>query len=308
MSETIDRVRKFNRSWTEVLGLLDQGLLETDHSLAEARVIFELAQKDSWERRALRDRLGMDASFLTRVVSRLEDGGFVRVAPSPEDGRAIVLTLTDAGRAASGMLDGRSVAQIEELIAPLSEDQQCVLTESMTVISRLVRLPAATRTVSLRPLQAGDMGWVIGRHGSIYADEFGWDADFEALVAQIVVDFHTCFKTGRDNAWIADVDGARAGCVFLCERDSDTAQLRILLVEPWARGLRLGSRLVDTCIDFARDAGYSKMMLWTNDVLTSARRIYQEAGFVLVDEEPHHSFGVDLVGQNWELSLRRSVR
>jgi DNA-binding MarR family transcriptional regulator/GNAT superfamily N-acetyltransferase len=303
VESTIDRIRQFNRTWTEVLGLLDQGLLATEHSLAEARVIFELAQRTSWERHELRDRLGMDASFLTRVLNRLEGSELVESRPSPSDGRALVVSLTAAGLDAFRVLDGRSVAQIEDLVGPLSGDQRSAVAEAMTVIAEVVHPKAAERRVSFRGLEAGDMGWVIQRHGAIYADEFGWDADFEALVARIVADYHTDLKPGRENAWIVEVDHARAGCVFCCERDATTAQLRILLVEPWARGLNIGSDLVDCCVTFVRQAGYSKMMLWTNDVLVSARRIYQAAGFRLVEEEPHHSFGHDLVGQNWELDL-----
>ena len=179
-----------------------------------------------------------------------------------------------------------------------------MLVEAMAAIGIMTRPDLAPRTVTIRGLQAGDMGWVIQRHGAIYADQFGWNADFEGLVARIVADYHANFVPGRENAWIAEVDGVRAGCVFCCQRDADTAQLRILLVEPWARGFGLGSRLVDECITFARDAGYSEMMLWTNDVLISARRIYEAAGFQLAEEEAHHSFGHDLVGQNWTLSLR----
>jgi GNAT superfamily N-acetyltransferase len=158
--------------------------------------------------------------------------------------------------------------------------------------------------VELRGLQPGDLGWVISRHGALYAEEFGWTTDFEALVAGVAADYHTSFVPGRCNAWIAELDGQPAGCVFCCQRDEQTAQLRLLLVEPWARGRQVGSRLVQACIDFARQAGYPAIMLWTNDVLVSARRIYEAAGFVLVDFEPHHSFGHDLVGQNWWLSLR----
>ena len=155
----------------------------------------------------------------------------------------------------------------------------------------------------MRGLDSGDLGWVIQRHGEIYRDEYGWDISFEALVAEIVAAYFANHRPGREQAWIADVDGSRAGCVFCCQRDAETAQLRILLVEPSARGLGIGRRLVDECIDFARGAGYRTIMLWTNDVLVSARRIYEAAGFELVDEEPHHSFGHDLVGQNWELAL-----
>lgn len=302
--DTVARIRGFNRTWTEVLGLLDQGLLRTDHSLAEARVIFELAQRDDWERLELRQRLGMDASFLTRVVSRLEESGLVVSRPSERDGRAVVLGLTESGRTAFSVLDGRSISQIADLVGPLGASQRAQLVEAMSVITQLVRPDAMERLVEFRSLAAGDMGWVIERHGAIYADEFGWNADFEVLVASIVADFHTNLKPGRETAWIAEVDGARAGCVFCCERDADTAQLRILLVEPWARGLHLGRRLVDQCIEFAANAGYTKMTLWTNDVLVSARRIYEAADFELVDSEEHHSFGHDLVGQNWERNLR----
>jgi DNA-binding MarR family transcriptional regulator/N-acetylglutamate synthase-like GNAT family acetyltransferase len=304
MEKAVDRVREFNRGWTEVLGLLDQGLLQTDHSLAEARVLFELAQRQSWERQELREKLGMDASFLTRVLGRLESQDLVESTRSEADGRALVVELTGAGRKAFEILDRRSAEQVGELLAPLTSEQRSTLTESMTVISRLVRPGPVDSDIRLRGLEPGDMGWVIGRHGAIYRDEFGWDSDFEALVAGIVANYHSNLKPGRERAWIAEVDGARAGCVFCCERDSETAQLRILLVEPWARGLGLGSRLVDECVTFARDAGYAKMMLWTNDVLVAARRIYEAVGFKLVEEEQHHSFGHDLIGQNWELDLR----
>ncbi len=174
----------------------------------------------------------------------------------------------------------------------------------MALLANSVRPRAdAARVVSIRGLEIGDLGWAVQRHGEIYADEFGWDRSFEGLVARIAADYFENYKPGRESAWIAEVDGTRAGCVFCCERDATTAQLRILLVEPWARGLGLGARLVDECIGFARNAGYSTLMLWTNDVLVAARRIYQAAGFVLVEEERHHSFGHDLVGQNWELPL-----
>ncbi len=303
MADVIDRVRRFSRTWTEVIGLLDQGLLDTEHSLTEARVIFELAQRERWERQELRDRLDIDASFLSRVLGRLQGKGLVTARPSASDGRALDLSLTPAGRATFEVLNSRSIEQIEGLLAPLSREQREHLMEAMTVITRLLRPGSGEGEVGLRPLRPGDMGWVISRHGAIYHDEYGWDIDFEGLVAGIVADYHRNLKPGRENAWIAEVDGTRAGCVFCCERDHETAQLRILLVEPWARGLGLGTRLVDECIAFARRAGYPRMMLWTNDVLVSARRIYEAFGFELVAEETHHSFGHDLVGQNWELDL-----
>jgi DNA-binding MarR family transcriptional regulator/GNAT superfamily N-acetyltransferase len=272
--------------------------------LTEARVIFELAQRPSWERLELRYRLGMDASFLTRVLSRLEERGLIVVGPSATDGRALDVALTDAGRAAYAVLDARSTEQIEHLLAGLTDDQRHTLQESMAVITKLLRPGSGEGLVTVRGLEAGDMGWVVQRHGAVYADQFGWDSDFEALVARIVADYHDDLRPRREGAWIAEVDGARAGCVFCCQRDDSTAQLRILLVEPWARGAGVGTRLVDECISFAKAAGYARLVLWTNDVLVSARRIYQAAGFRLVDEERHHSFGHDLVGQHWELALR----
>jgi DNA-binding MarR family transcriptional regulator/GNAT superfamily N-acetyltransferase len=304
MTDVIESIRRFNRHWTEVLGLLDQGLLATEHTLAEARVLFELAQHGGrGERMALRDRLGMDPSFLTRVLQRLTEKGLVETSRSAIDGRRMDLRLTDRGRAAFDVLDSRSVGQIEDLLAPLTAGQRATVAEDMTVLSHLVAPDHRRRAVDVRGLRPGDLGWVVQRHGEIYHDEFGWDTDFEALVARIVADYWTDRTPGREFAWIAEVDGARAGCVFCVQRDVATAQLRLLLVEPWARGLRIGARLVDECISFARRAGYARMVLWTNDVLVAARRIYTAAGFVLIAEEPHHSFGHDLVGQTWELDL-----
>jgi DNA-binding MarR family transcriptional regulator/GNAT superfamily N-acetyltransferase len=304
-TDTIERIRAFNRSWTEVLGLLDRHLLDTDHTLTEARVLFELGRaRRGVERLELRDKLQIDQSFLGRVVSGLQRAGLVTVTRDRADGRRHRLTLTADGRAAYRELDKRSARQIDSLVAPLTGDQRRLLVEAMTVIPAVVRPGALdSADVEVRALEPGDLGWVVARHGAIYADEFSWNTDFEGLVAQIVADYHANHRPGRDNAWIATVAGARAGCVFCVELDSITAQLRILLVEPWARGLGIGARLVDDCIAFARDAGYSTMMLWTNDILVAARRIYQKAGFVLTEEEHHHSFGHDLVGQNWTLPL-----
>jgi DNA-binding MarR family transcriptional regulator/predicted N-acetyltransferase YhbS len=302
--DDIARVRRFNRRWTQVLGLLDQSLLATEHSLTEARVIFELASGERTERMALRRQLGIDDSFLTRVLRGLEANGLVAVSPSTVDGRRRDLVLTEQGRAAFAELDRRSNEQVAGLLAPLSADQRRLVGDAMTVITNVLD-PGDDRRIALRDLASGDLGWVIERHGEIYADEFGWSIDFEGLVARIVADFWASRAPGRERAWIAEVDGVRAGCVLCVERDPECAQLRILLVEPWARNLGIGRRLVDDCVAFARHAGYQQVVLWTNDVLVSARRIYEAAGFHLVDEEPHHSFGHDLVGQNWALDVAR---
>lgn len=301
--DPIAAVRTFNRRWTEVLGLLDKDLLQSDHSLSESRVLFELAQEHAMDRAELLSRLGVDPSFLTRILRRLESQGLVTSTTSSDDGRALVLALTQEGRRAFSVLDERSTEQVDRLLSPLTTDQVSTVTESMALITHLAAPHSGAGVVSVRGLVPGDLGWVVQRHGALYADEYGWDTDFEALVAKIVSDHRQNFTPGRENAWIAELDGARAGCIFCCQRDPDTAQLRILLVEPWARGHGIGSRLVDECVGFARSAGYSKMMLWTNDVLVSARRIYEAVGFELIEEEHHHSFGHDLVGQNWELQL-----
>ncbi|MEY2400091.1 MAG: hypothetical protein QOJ08_202 [Ilumatobacteraceae bacterium] len=306
LPDAVERVRAFNRSWTEVLGLLDTHLLHTDYTLTEARLLFELGRSARGvERLELRDRLQIDQSFLGRVLTRLQRAGLVTVSRDEVDGRRHHLTLTRDGRAAYRDLDKRSARQIGSLIDALTDDQRGLLVEAMTIIPAMVRPGTLGRQdVALRGLEPGDLGWVVSRHGAIYFAEFGWNTDFEGLVAQIVAGYHTNQRPGRDNAWIATVGGARAGCVFCVERDATTAQLRILLVEPWARGLGIGARLVEECIAFAKSARYSTMMLWTNDVLVSARQIYQAAGFVLAEEERHHSFGHDLAGQNWTLDLR----
>jgi DNA-binding MarR family transcriptional regulator/N-acetylglutamate synthase-like GNAT family acetyltransferase len=301
----VERIRAFNRRWTEVIGLLDAGLLETSFSLPEARVLFELGRRDDdepLEQIELRRCLRMDPSYLTRIVARLQRAGLVRTYRSDVDRRHIRLVLTPAGRTAFTDLDRRSAAQISTLLEPLADHDRRRVRLAIDTIERILD-GGRQRLVTVRGLDSGDLGWVIQRHGEIYRDEYGWDLSFEALVAEIVAMYISNHRPEREQAWIAEVDGSRAGCVFCCQRDADTAQLRILLVEPSARGLGIGRRLVDECIDFARETGYRTIMLWTNDVLVSARRIYEAAGFRLVDEEPHYSFGHDLVGQNWELAL-----
>jgi DNA-binding MarR family transcriptional regulator/N-acetylglutamate synthase-like GNAT family acetyltransferase len=301
--DVVADVRRFNRYWTQVLGLLDEGLLDTEHPLPEARVLFELAQRPVVERVELRALLGIDDSFFSRLLQRLQRKGLVATETSPVDGRRRVIRLTPAGRDEAGLLDERSAAQITALTAPLDPGERRRLAAAMDEIEQLTARAGHPATVVLRAPAPGDLGWVVARHGALYAAEYGWNTDFEALVARIVADFHDELAPGRERAWIAEVGGRRAGCVFAKRRDDATAQLRLLLVEPWARGLGVGRRLVDTCLDFARAAGYRSILLWTNDVLVAARRIYQAVGFELVEEEPHHSYGHDLVGQIWRRDL-----
>ena len=231
----VESVRRFNRHWTAVLGLLDQGILATEHTLTEARVLSELAQQGpASERMALRERLGLDASFLTRVLARMAEQGLVERFRSEADGRRVDLRLTDRGRTAYEALNARSMAQIEDLLAPLTAGQRATMADYMTVISHMVGPHIREPTVRLRALRPGDLGWIVQRHGEIYHDEFGWDTDFEGLVAGIVADYWSNRTPGREWAWVMEVDGARAGCVLCVQRDEATAQLRLLLVEPWA--------------------------------------------------------------------------
>lgn len=305
MLHEVERIRAFNRRWTEVIGLLDAGLLETPYSLPEARVIFELGRRgddEPWEQIELRHRLRMDPSYLTRIIAQLQRAGLVITHRSDVDRRHVRLALTPTGRTAFTDLDRRSAAQISTLLEPLTDHDRRRVGLAIDTIERILD-GDRQRLVTVRGLDSGDLGWVVQRHGEIYRAEYGWDLSFEALVAEIVATYMSHHRPGREQAWIAEVDGSRAGCVFCCQRDDDTAQLRILLVEPSARGLGIGRRLVGECIDFARVARYRKIMLWTNHVLVSARRIYEAAGFELVEQEPHRSFGHDLIGQNWELVL-----
>ena len=302
-AERIATVRAFNRFYTEVIGVLREGLLKTPYSLTEARIIFELAQREATEVTALRRVLGIDAGYLSRILARFQADGLVERERSAHDARRQVLRLTEQGRAAFATLDSRSYQEVAALLSGLSDEDQNRLVAAMGVIREILEQRQPERPYLLRPLRPGDLGWVVQRHGVVYAEEYGWDSSFEALVARIVSDYVAQHDPERENAWIAEVDGEAVGCVFCVKRDEKQAQLRLLLVDPKARGMGIGHRLVEECLRFARRTGYSSIMLWTNDVLTDARRIYERFGFELVDEEPHHSFGHDLVGQNWSRPL-----
>ena len=298
-------VRRFNRFWTARIGVLQAGLLETPYSLTEARVIFELAQSDTTDLVDLRRRLGLDAGYLSRILGRFKSDGLVETVTSPEDGRRLVVSLTEQGREVFSDLDRRSATEIRSMLEQLPDEEQRRLVAAMGTIEDVFSSVSVDEPYVIRQLLPGDLGWVVQRHGVVYSEEYGWDQTFEALVARIVADYVDDHDPMRENAWIAEVGGEPVGCVFCVRRDDETAQLRILLVDPKGRGLGIGSRLVTECIRFARRMGYRKMMLWTNDVLVSARRIYEAAGFELVAEGPHHSFGHELVEQTWELDLSR---
>ena len=297
-------VREFNRYYTNVLGLLREGLLDTPYSLTEARIIFELARQDELEVAALRRWLDLDAGYLSRILARFEADGLVRKSRSPGDGRRQVISLTQAGRAAFGRLDALSSDQIRGLLAAVPAGQRSRLTTAMASIREVLDGRPAAVTVVLRPPAPGDLGWVVQRNAALYAAEYGWDETYEALVARIVADYAARADHTGEAAWIAEAGGERAGCVFCLRKSGQTAQLRLLLVEPSARGMGIGERLVAECLAFARRAGYREIVLWTNDVLHAARRIYQLAGFELIASQPHHSFGHDLVGQDWRLALK----
>ena len=302
-SPHVATVREFSRFYTRRLGTLGEGLLDTAWSLTEARVIFELAQAPSTDMAALRGTLALDSGYLSRLLAKFDAAGLITRTASATDGRRQALSLTAAGRKLFRTLDERSNRQVGELLAPLPEPVRDSLAAAMHTVMRALDERPAPPLVVLRGLHPGDLGWVAQRHGEVYAREYGWAPSFEAFVARIVADYSDNHLPGREDAWIAEVDGQRAGCVFCVRSDDSTGQLRVLLVESWARGHGLGARLVDECIRFARDSGYRKLVLWTNDVLVAARRIYVAAGFQLVREETHHSFGKDLVGQFWELRL-----
>ncbi len=298
-------LRRFNRFYTQRIGVLREGLHDSPFSLTEARVLYELAHRDGPTASALSRDLALDPGYLSRILRGFRRQGLIERRPSPTDARQSHLWLTAKGRAAFAPLDARSREDNAALLSHLSEPQQQRLIEAVGTIETL--LGAARRdgapSYLLRPHQPGDIGWIIQRHGALYAQEYGWDASFEALVAEIAAAFLRGHDPAKERCWIAEKDGVNAGCVMLVRKSRTVAQLRLLLVEPQARGLGIGRRLVGECIRFARGAGYRRVVLWTNSVLHAARRLYQEAGFRLVEEAPHHSFGHDLVGQTWELRL-----
>ncbi len=301
----VSAVRRFNRFYTRQIGLLDEGLLDTPFSLTEARVLYEVANGQGPTATALRALLGLDAGYLSRMIRGFERRGLIRREPSPRDRRESHIRLTARGRTAFAALNKRQQRQVAAMIEHLSPGGREKLVGAMTSIEQLISAPQAEPARwTLRDPQAGDLGWVVHRHGALYAEEYGWDARFEALVARIVADFVDRFDAGRERCWMAEQAGQIAGSVFLVKAAEDVAKLRLLLVEPWARGTGLGKALVDECIGFARQARYRTLTLWTQSVLAAARHIYARAGFKLVKSELANSFGHQLVSEIWELALR----
>jgi DNA-binding MarR family transcriptional regulator/N-acetylglutamate synthase-like GNAT family acetyltransferase len=304
LERRVEAARRFNRFYTRQIGLLRRGAYDSPFSLTEVRVLYELAHRDQPTATELGRDLGLDAGYLSRILRGFEKRALVTRTRSPADGRQSHLALTALGRKVFAPLDARSHAEVAALLSALAPAAQAQVIAAMQTIERLLGRDGPPPTAYLlRPPQPGDMGWVVHRHGAVYAREYGYDAQFEALVAEIVARFVQRFNPARERCWIAERDGAVVGSVFLVARSATVAQLRLLLVEPQARGSGLGTRLVDECVRFARQAGYRKLMLWTQSELSAARRLYQAAGFRIVRKERNHSFGKVLVSETWELDL-----
>jgi DNA-binding MarR family transcriptional regulator/N-acetylglutamate synthase-like GNAT family acetyltransferase len=299
----VEAVRRFNRFYTQRIGVLQERLLASRFTLAQARVVFELGTRRSITAGELIARLGLDPGYLSRILQGLAESKLVTRKQSSADGRRADLSLTARGRKALTDLEQRSRLGIGELIRPLPPEHCRRLLDAMRTVQETLSTASAPRqpAIAIRPYQIGDIGWAIERHGQLYADEFGWNQEFESLVATLFARFATRHDPTSEQFWVAEVDEKRAGCVFVVRSDKDpqTAQLRCLLVDPWARGLGLGRRLVEECLGFSKAAGYQRIILWTNSVLVAARQIYESTGFSLVEQSPHHSFGHDLLGQTW---------
>ena len=305
--DRVRAVRSFNRFYTKRLGLLQQGMVGSPFSLAEGRVLYELAHREQPTATALGQELGLDAGYLSRILSAFARRGLLARRPSKTDGRQSLLRLTPRGRDVFAKLDAGSADEVRGLIAPLSGADQDRLVSAMRTIEGVLgeraRGARARSTCRIRAPRPGDMGWVIHRHGEVYDREWGWGVGFEALVAEIVVKFMADHDPRRERAWIAELDGQRVGSIFLVAKSKTVAKLRLLLVEPSARGCGVGQRLVEECIRFARRAGYREIVLWTQSILDPARHIYAKAGFELVGQEPNHEFGKGLVSETWSLKL-----
>jgi DNA-binding MarR family transcriptional regulator/GNAT superfamily N-acetyltransferase len=301
------RIRRFNRFYTQRMGLLDAGLLQSPFSLPEVRVLYEIAHLETPTASAIAGALGLDPGYLSRLLRRLQQRRLVAARSVAEDRRQRRLTLTARGRKAFEILDARATAEVARLLRDVPPARQGDLLASFGTIEELLGAAESASTpapeITLRDPEPGDLGWVVQRHGELYAREYGWNADFERLVARVVGEFAAAEPGAGQRCWIATLDRRRAGSVFLMPASAEVAKLRLLLVEPWARGHGLGSRLVSACIEAAREADYRTLTLWTNDVLKEARRLYERAGFRLVQSQPHQSFGQSLVGQTWELRL-----
>jgi DNA-binding MarR family transcriptional regulator/N-acetylglutamate synthase-like GNAT family acetyltransferase len=297
--DPVAEVRAFTRFYTAQLKVLSEGLLDTPYSMVEGRLIFELRQRGSADAADLRRALGLDAGYLSRILARFEADGLVTRRPSPNDARRQTVTLTPAGHQAFELLDRRSNEQVEEMISALTEEDRRRLVAAMATVRELLGATPRRDAYILRPARPGDYGWVVSRHGALYAEELGWDSAIEAYCARVLADYVEKRDPQRENAWIAEMDGAPVGSIFCVKRDETTAQLRLLLVEPSARGFGIGARLVEECIRFARQSGYRSMMLFTTERQTDAARIYSRAGFTLAEQVVADTFEAGIHEQIW---------
>jgi DNA-binding MarR family transcriptional regulator/N-acetylglutamate synthase-like GNAT family acetyltransferase len=298
-----ERLRRFNRFYTGKIGVLQEGLLNSPFSLAEARVIYEIANGQDIAAAEVGKRLNLDAGYLSRIVQRLMKAGIVSRVASKEDGRARLLSLTRKGRAQFAILNQRSHDEAAGLLRPLSAARQRDLMAAFDAAETILGAPPSDAPLVLRPHRLGDMGWVLEQHGAVYGSEYGWNERFEALVAEVIAEFLAKYDPQRERCWIAERAGERIGSIFLVRKSERVAKLRLLLVTAQTRGLGAGRRLVDECLAFARQVGYREVVLWTNTVLVSARRIYEAAGFELVEETPNNDFGPKLTAQVWRKVL-----
>ena len=303
-SDRVAAVRRFNRFYTQHLGVLRHGWLGSPFSLTEARVLYEIRQRDRATATDIGRDLGLDAGYLSRILRRFHKAGLIRKETSPDDGRQSFLSLTVRGRAAYAPLETQTKREVGAVLSRLAAPEQQHLVIAMGAIERMIGdAPKPDNEIVLREPKPGDLGWVVARHAELYAEEYGWGENFEGICAQIVADYVKNFDRSRERCWIAEMDGRNVGCVFLV-RDSDTvARLRLLLVDPAARGRGLGKRLTGDCVRFAREHGYKSITLWTHQVLTGARHIYAGAGFRLTSSEAKKSFGKDVVSEYWDMTL-----
>jgi DNA-binding MarR family transcriptional regulator/GNAT superfamily N-acetyltransferase len=310
LKSNVAAFRRFNRAYTRLIGVLDEEWLKGGYSLAEARVLYELATRRAATAKEIGTALGMDPAYLSRILRRFEKASLLKRAASKSDGRSAYLTLARKGKSKFEKLNALSEDQAASILNALPPTGQSDLVRAIAAIDRLLMPnPQGKARIVLRPHRPGDMGWVVYREAALYAQEYGFNEEFEALAARIVADFLTGFDPKRERCWIAEVNGQNVGHIFLVKHSTEpfTAKLRLLLVEPSARGLRVGSALVEECVSFARSVGYKKITLWTQSILTAARHVYQKAGFRLVEEQANFKFGRDLVSQTWELDLAESA-
>jgi DNA-binding MarR family transcriptional regulator/GNAT superfamily N-acetyltransferase len=303
-AQRVAAVRRFNRFYTRNLGVLAHGWLDSPFSLTEARVLYEIKQRDRATASDIARDLGLDAGYLSRILRRFHKSGLIRKDVSPDDGRQSFLSMTARGRKAFGALETRTERQVGALLGRLTAPEQDHLLSAMRAIETLIGSePKAASDIILRQPRPGDLGWVVARHAELYAREYGWAENFEGLCAQIVADFVSKHDPECERCWIAEMDGQNVGSVFLVKDSEKVARLRLLLVDPVARGRGLGTRLTDECIRFARQRRYQSITLWTHKVLTAARHVYERAGFRLTSSETRRSFGRNVISEHWDLAL-----